>query len=188
MLCFDRIEALMKLNQITQTELLQKARQSPNNFARWKSGKSTPSWSSIIAIAKVLGVDPRYIVGQTDSPYGEEIMEKAVDQLETAGADVIPVQDPEGTHFIVNYEKRTRNYNEIEFKRLCHQLVTALNDSELQTSINFTNTLFGTKSKPVEENPYTKEEQELIENFRKLDPEGKIMLQSAMISELRRMK
>lgn len=189
MLRFDRIEALMKLNQITQTELLQKARQSPNNFARWKSGKSTPSWSSITAIANVLGVDPRYIIGQTDSPYGEEIIERAVDQFEAAGADIVPLQYPDNdVDYMIRYNEETRTFNSVDFQKICHRLVTALNDSELQTSIDFTNALFGVKSKPVEENPYTKEEQELIENFRRLDPEGKIMLQSAMISELRRMK
>ena len=35
MLRFDRIEALMKLNNLTQTELLARAGQSVNNFSRW---------------------------------------------------------------------------------------------------------------------------------------------------------
>lgn len=190
MLRFDRIEALLKLNNLTQSELLQKAGQSPNNFARWKSGKSTPSWSSVTSLAKVLGVDPAYLNDMTDSPYGGEIIERAMNALVDAGAEIEVKNEDNGDVYFISFKGIKHTYNDVDFKKLCHQMVASLNDSELFSAMDFCHkTFLGTSF--IKEDPdfyFTNEERSLIENFRKLDPEGKIMLQSALISELRRMK
>lgn len=190
MLRFDRIEALLKLNNLTQSELLQKAGQSPNNFSRWKSGKATPSWSSVTSLAKVLGVDPAYLNDMTDSPYGGEIIERAMNALVDAGAEIEVKNEDNGDVYFISFKGIKHTYNDVDFKDLCHRLVTSLNDSELFSAVDFCNRTFLGQSFIREDSEFyfTAEERSLIDNFRKLDQEGKIMLQSALISELRRMK
>ena len=193
MLRFDRIEALMKLNNLTQTELLARAGQSVNNFSRWKSGKSNPSWSSITSIANVLGVMPEYLTGTSDSPYGGDIVEKGTEMLMDAGADVESFDDDNGVgqQYVVVYNGISTNYDSRGYQDLCRQVLTAANDSELAAVIRFCKQNFLGMSGVVEEEtaPYydfTKEEIEFIKKYRQLDSDGKIMLQSALISELRR--
>jgi len=195
MLRFDRIEAFMKFYNLTQKELLQKAGQSPNNFARWKSGKSKPSYSSISALANVLGVDVGYIMGINDSPYGGELIERAIDRLENADAkvEIVDNDNGAGTQYIISYNQQSLTYNEVDFKQLCGRIVTAYNDASLFSTVNILTDIFHLEPVQLAEdsyayNQFSKDELDLIKKYRNLDEEGKIIIKSALITESRRLK
>ena len=115
--------------------------------------------------------------------------------LMDAGANIETFDDDNGTgqQYVVTYSDVSSNFDQRGFRDLCAQLLTAVNDSELAAAVLFCKRTFLGMSNAIQEEPspyydFSKEEIELIRKFRQLDSDGKIMLQSALISELRRKK
>ena len=53
---YPKLTALMKVNNITQTNLCKELQISRTNFSRWKNG-ITPKFSTLIRLAEILGCD-----------------------------------------------------------------------------------------------------------------------------------
>lgn len=175
----DRIRELLKLKKVSAKKMLSDLNQSPNNLSRWEKGNTESSFSSVSAIADYLGVDVNYLLGLSDSPYGDDLIETAIDKLENANVriDTFDNNNGVGQEYIITYDGKSINYQEQDFKELCHKLITELNTNELTTIIDFCDTHIIHK---------VNEENYFLNLYKKLPKEGKIMVNSVIISELRR--
>ena len=157
----------------------------------WKTKDSSPKDFKIYEkLAKYFEVDIRYLLGLSDYKYGEDIIEDMSDKLMDSGVDINSYDDDngEGQKYILTYEGKSFNYQEHEFKALCNKLRVILNDTELFTVDKFCReTFMGEPSiTHTERILFDEDEQYLLNNYRKLSKEGKIMVNSAIIAELRR--
>ena len=62
----DRLKELRAERNLSQMELSQKLGVSQSAVAKWELGKTEPTASAIIAIAKFFGETTDYILGVTD--------------------------------------------------------------------------------------------------------------------------
>ena len=62
----DRLKELRNERNLSQMELSQKLGVSQSAVAKWELGKTEPTASAIIAIAKYFGETTDYILGVTD--------------------------------------------------------------------------------------------------------------------------
>lgn len=186
----DRIRQLLKTKGISANKMLTELNQSPNNLTRWERGGTEPSRSHLAAIANYLGVDINYLAGLSDSPYSDNLIEDMSDKLIEAGVEIWSEDEDfgAGQEYELKYEGKTYNYQEHDFSNICSRLKMELNDAELNTVDRFCKELFLGEvfPGPNESTSYNKDEQDLIEKYRQLDDDGKIMLKSALIAELRR--
>lgn len=192
---FDRIDDLRIQKGVTEKELLLATQQSPNNFSRWRKGTTTPSYASILRIADYFGVDVRYLLGQVESPYGEINFETIKEDMEDCAMEVESIDEDNGAgqQWVVRYGRSGRYYSDPVFKSICAGLHKQIRDAELNIIETWRDKTFDikpqtTNEKPDENSDLSDEEMDIIQKFRALDTDGKIMLKSALIAELRRMK
>lgn len=183
---FDRIEELRKERDMTESELLAETGQSPNNFSRWKKGTSQPSYASILKIANYFNVDVRYLLGFTDSPYNEDYVEKIKDDLEDLGVEITSTDNDNGAgqEWSLSYGDEIKSYLDHEFKSLCFTLYKKSSSMEQSVIKQWFEKAFNTETISVN---LTMDELNLITKYRKLSEDGKIIVESTIISELRRM-
>ena len=155
----------------------------------WKKG-SKPKFDTISKIANYFNVDVRYLLDLSDSPHGEDIIENMMDKLLDGGVEIDSFDDGNGVgqEYVLTYQGKSHNYQEHDFKKLCNRLQTALNDAELQTIDKFCRETFANEvfPDPYKFPSYTEEEQELIEKYRKLSQDSKIIVNATIIQEIRR--
>ena len=155
----------------------------------WKKG-AKPKFDVVSKLADFFKVDERYLLDMTDSRHGEDIIEEAIDRLTDAGVDINSFDDDDGIgqEYVLTYKGRSFNYMEKGFKEICTKLMSEIHNAGIITTIKFVNKTFDRDN--IWETPavygLSQEEQDLIDKYRKLDQDGKIMLQSTLISELRR--
>ena len=186
----DRIRQLLKTKNISAKKMLSDLNQSPNNLSRWERESTDPSFASVSAIANYLGVDVRYLLGQSDSPYSEDILEDMQDKLIGAGVEIWTWDDDEGVglEYELSYNGKSYKYQAHEFQNICSKLRSELTDAEISTVDKFCRELFSDETSPIKsETPsLSKEEQDLIDRYRKLNAEGKTMVNATIIQEIRR--
>lgn len=148
----------------------------------WKKG-AIPKIEIMTKIADYFGVDIRYLIGITDKKHNEDIIERITDSLIECGVEIDTFDDNNGAglEYVLTYNGKSFNYPEHDYLALCNKVLTLINDNELNTVDRFCRTTFG--NEPV---CNKEEEDQLIDNYRKLSLEGRIMVQSRIISELRR--
>lgn len=194
---FDRIDALRNERDMTEKELLQATQQSPNNFTRWRKGEATPSYASILRIANYFNVDVRYLLDQVDSPYGEMNFENIKNMMLDCEMDVEQTySNSVGEQWMVAYNRGTIYFPDADFKKICANLNKKINISSKEIIEKWRDKVFGSSNQniihqtlePLDKQLFTEDEVKLIQQYRNLDDEGKIMLKSTMISELRRIK
>ena len=186
----DRIRQLLKTKDISAKKMLSDLNQSPNNLSRWERESTDPSFASVSAIANYLGVDIRYLLGSSDSPYSEDILEDMQDKLIEAGVEIWSWDDDEGVglEYELSYNGKSYKYQASEFQNLCSKLRSELTDVEISAVKKFCRELFMDESFQTESEiiPLSEEEQDLIDRYRKLTAEGKTMVNAAIIQEIRR--
>ena len=158
---------------------------SSAGITKWKKG-ATPNYKTIVKIAKFFGVSERYLSDLSDSPNDEDIVEMGIDHLLDSGAEVESFDDDNGAgqEYVVTYEGKSHNYQEQEFRQLCRNLKTELNDAQLQALEKFCKQTFN--NEVVQYINYTKEEMDLIEKYRKLTNDSKTIINATIIKEFRR--
>lgn len=148
----------------------------------WKKG-AMPKIDVVQKIADYFNVDILYLLGLSDKKHSENIIEKITDHLMDCGVEVDTFDDDNGTgtEYVLTYKGKSFNYQEHDYKSLCHKIAAEINTAELFTVDKFCRTTFG-----GEKLTNTSEENQLLKNYRKLSPEGKLMVRSCIITELRR--
>ena len=183
----DRIRFLLKEKGISANKMLSELNQSTNNLTRWEKGTSEASHASVSAIANYLGVDVRYLLNLSDSPYSDDLIEDMTDKMIDAGAEIWTTDDDEGVgqEYEIEFKGKKSFYHRHDFETLCSRLRMELNDSEIRTVNKFCEEIFGNDI-PSDSYEITKEEKDLLEKYRKLSQDGKIIINAAIIQEIRR--
>ena len=193
---WERYENLCKERNLSPQSkiLMDKIGVTSGTITGWKKG-SLPKYDVLARIAAFFQVDIRYLLGLTELKHGEDILEEATDYIIDAGADVEIYEDENGAgrEYVVSYNGQSLLLQEHEYNDLCHEIIAEINSAKItvtETIIRdrFTVLLGGKVNHKKPDIPkLTEEEQDLLAKYRQLDQDGKIMLRSALISELRRM-
>lgn len=148
----------------------------------WKKG-AMPRIDILEKIANYFNVDMRYLIGMTNNKHGEDIIERITENLMNCGVEIDTFDDDNGagTEYVLTYKGKSFNYQENAYLSLCKHVLTLINDSELFTVDRFCRYTFGDEEMGDKE-----DEDYLLDNYRKLSPDGKIMVKSCIINELRR--
>ena len=135
----DRIRELLKIQNISAKKMLSDLHQSPNNLTRWEKGNVKNSFSSVSAIADYLHVDVRYLTDLTDSPHGDDIIENATDLLLNSCDNIESFDNDNGTgqEYVLYYKGKSYNFQEHEYRNLCQELLTLINETQLFTIEKF---------------------------------------------------
>ena len=72
----ERVQQLMKRDNISQKKLSELSHISEPSISRYLSGKTEPRMDIVVNIAKVFGVPPSYLLGETDSVKKEDEFEE----------------------------------------------------------------------------------------------------------------
>ena len=127
--------------------------------------------------------------------YGEDIINEVSEYITDAGFDITFYEDQNGCgrEYVLENDEGSLLMQEHEFRDFCQSILTEINTAKLEITIkhvqhHFKPFLGSSAEKPDLVFEVSPEEQTLIEKCRKLDDDGKIMLQSTIISELRRIK
>lgn len=187
---YSRYEELCKEQGLSpqSKEIMNALKVTSGTITGWSKG-SKPNYDSIIKISEFFGVDVRYILELSDSKRNEDIIEAMTDKLIDGGVDVHSYDNDNGVgqEYILTYNGKSFNYQAHEYENLCKQLDVLLNNTELFAIDKFCREHFG--GKVVTSNAeLTQQEWKLILNYRSLNDDGKIIIQAAMIKELRKME
>ena len=165
---------------------------SSGTVTGWKKG-SEPKFDAVAKIAAYFHVDVRYLLGMTDMRYGEDVIEEVTDYINDAGFEVNQYEDQNGCgrEYVIENSEGSLLMQEHEYRDLCQEILAEINTAKLNITEEIVQRAFvpfqGTPvKKSTSDFTVSPEEQALIEKFRKLDADGKIMIQSTIISELRR--
>lgn len=165
---------------------------SSGTVTGWKKG-SQPKFDAVANIADYFNVDIRYLLGLTDMRHGEDVIEEVTDYINDAGFEVNCFEDENGSgrEYTIENDEGSLLLQEHEYRDLCREILTALNTANLEITASIVLKHFrpfqGSAKKPKPVSDISPEEQDLIDKYRQLDPDGKIMLKSTLISELRRL-
>ena len=131
--------------------------------------------------------------------YGEDIIEEVTEYINDIGCEVDCYEDENGAgrEYALSYSDGSMLFQEHQYRDLCQKILTEINTAKISITENIIQKEFRKFEGPSKEKEKEKdfpavdlsaEERSLIEKFRQLDEDGKIMLQSTMITELRRIK
>lgn len=157
----------------------------------WKNKGSQPKLPVIMKIANYFQIDHRYLLGFTDSLYGEDLINEASDKMIDNGADIHALDNDNGVgkEYVITYNGQSQSYQEHIFKNLCEKLFTKINDAESTAVSEFLDSLFDiTPVKTLETNELSKDEIDMLLKYRSLNDEGKTIVRAALIQESRRME
>ena len=166
---------------------------SSGTVTGWKKG-SEPKFDAVAKIAAYFNVDIRYLLGLTDMQHGEDMTEEVTEYIKDAGFEVTQYENENGSgrEYVIENAEGSLLMQEHEYRDLCQKIFAEINTAKLNITEEIVQRAFvpfqgTTVKKPAPDLKITPEEQALIEKYRKLDTDGKIMIQSTVISELRRM-
>ena len=190
---WEKYEALCKEKGLSPSgsEMVNVLGVSSAGITYWKQNKSAPKNYEIYQkLSEFFNVDIRYLLGMTESMYGEDIIEDMTDKMIDCGVDIAPFDNETGTgkEYAVLYNNKSFDYQEHEFKEICMRLHKLIRDTEIYTVDKFCRETFGdeTFSDLSRISIHTQEEEEFLKNYRKLSFEGKTMVNAKLIEELRR--
>ena len=194
---YDRYENLCKERNLSPQSkiLLDAVGVSSGTVTGWKKG-STPNFDAVVKIADYFQVDIRYLLGLTDTRHGEDMIEEVTEYIRDAGFDVHQYESENGSgkEYVIENAEGSVVLQEQEYRDLCREILTEINTAKFDIVVEYIRNHFKTfqsissVEKPDPDFTLSPEEQTLIEKYRQLDADGKIILQSTIISELRRMK
>lgn len=169
-------------------EIMEVAGVTSPAITAWKKG-SKPKYDVMVKLADYFNVDVRYLLDMTDSREGKDIIKQASEELRNCGVEIDSFDNDKGVgqEYVCTYKGKSYNYQEHEFKALCHEVITIVNDAELFSVDRFCREHFGGEVF-TSNAELTQQEWKLILNYRSLNDDGKIIIQAAMIKELRKME
>ena len=179
---YSRYEQLCKEKGLSpqSKEIMNALNVSSGTITGWSKG-SKPNYDTIIKISEFFGIDVRYILELSDSKHNEDIIEAMTDKLIDCGVDVYSYDNDNGVgqEYVLTYNGNSFNYQAHEYEKLCKELHVLLNNTALFTADKFCREKFGNEKS-------SEDEEKLLSRYRLLDDDGKIVIQNALIQELRR--
>lgn len=190
---WQKYEDLCKRKGVTPSgaEMVSVLGVSSAGITYWKQKNSAPKEFEIYRkLAKYFDVDIRYLLGVSDSMYGEDIIEDMTDRMSDCGAEIDTFDNNTGIgkEYTVLYKGTSYRYQDHEFSKLCQDLNTRINDAAYFTTEKFCQETFGSKSitHNIDPTGLSKQELEFIVKYRLLTFEGKTMVNAKLVEELRR--
>lgn len=165
-------------------EILETLGVSSGTITGWRKG-SIPDFKTLQKIADYFGVTVGYLMGISDSPHGEDVVERITDLLLDCGADVFSGAGDNGPERTVIYERNVRIFNDHDYSQICSDISAQIKDAEITIAEAWLKKNVGQEETPADES-YTDDEKDLIRKYRQLNDDGKIILKSTLITELRR--
>ena len=164
---------------------------SSGTITGWSKG-AMPDMKTIQKIADYFKADPGFLMGFTDLPFREDLVQRVTELLRDCNVEVYMYDDysGEGPEYVLTYNGVSRNYQDYEYRDVCVEIQGIMAEMEVEMAYQWIQKTFNTDDQ-IENTSIsliTKEEQDLLDKFRQLDDDGKIMLQSTLISELRRIR